>query len=97
VTEEFIKRMDPELPFYYYTSACYQFYQDLMPDFNTKPTKEKRPVHLPKYELLGANDKVTMVICGDTSIRTKFHNLPVDLPPPPGAPNQCTYEHSYCS
>jgi len=62
----FVKRMDP---FYYHTSACYQFYQDLMPDFNTKPAKEKRPVRLPRYELLGANDRITMAVHGDTSIQ----------------------------
>jgi len=97
VTEEFIKRTDPDLPFYYHTSARHQYYQDLMPDFNTKPRKEKQPIRLPRYELLGANNRVTAAVRGDLSIRTKFHNVPVNLPPPPNVSNQCIYEHSYCS
>jgi len=33
-----------------------------------------------------------------SSVTTNFHNVPVDLPPPPGGPNQSTiHEHSYCN
>ena len=32
---------------------------------------------------------------GDTSVRTKFHNVPIDLLPPPGARNTHVLEHSY--
>ena len=71
VTEEFIKRIDPDLPFYYYTSGRCQYYQDLMPDFNTTPAKERKPVRLPRYELLGSNNRVTMAVRGDSSVRTK--------------------------
>ena len=95
MTEEFIKRIDPDLPFYYYTSGRSQYYKDLMPDFNTKPAKERRPIRLPRYELLGSNNRVTMAVRGDSSLRTKFHNVPVNLPPPPSTPNQCIHEHSY--
>lgn len=95
VTEEFIKRIDPDLPFYYYTSGRCQYYQDLMPDFNTTPAKERKPVRLPRYELLGSNNRVTMAVRGDSSVRTKFHNVPVNLLPPPSFPNQYMHEHSY--
>ena len=40
MTEEFKKRMDPELPFYYHTSKHNQFYEGLMPDFSVKPNKK---------------------------------------------------------
>lgn len=95
VTEEFIKKIDPDLPFYYYTSGRSRYYQDLMSDFNTTPAKERKPVRLPRYELLGSNNRVTMAVCGDSSVRTKFHNVPVNLPLPPNFPNQYMHEHSY--
>ena len=51
------------------------------------------------YELLGTNDRITMAVRGTTSIRTKFHNIPLELPPPPGIPtyNLVAVEHSYCN
>lgn len=36
---EFRKRINPDLPFYYYTCAHDRYYEDVMPDFNTKPAK----------------------------------------------------------
>ena len=42
---EFTKRLDPDLPFYYYTSAHTRYYEGPLPSFNTpslKPTKKKR-------------------------------------------------------
>ena len=62
-----------------------------MPDFS-KQNSKKKAEQLPRYELLGANDsRVTMSERGDTS---KFHNVSIILPPPPGT-NACIYEHSY--
>jgi len=66
-----------------------------MPEFNVKPKKAKKPKKLPRYELLGANDRISFSIRGDSSIRAKFHNVPVNLPPPPGTHNPCRHEHSY--
>ena len=40
VLEEFIKRMDPELPFYYHTSSHCRFYEGMMPKFSVKPSKQ---------------------------------------------------------
>ena len=94
MTEQFKKRIDPNLPFFYHTSTHSRFYEGLMPDFSVQNPK-KKVKRLPRYELLGANDsRVTMSVRGDTSIRTKFHNVPINLPPPPGT-NPCLYEHSY--
>ena len=97
MTEEFIKRIDPELPFYYHTSAKCRFYEGLMPDFSVIPAKKKTK-RLPRFEMLGNNSsRVTMSVRGDTSIRTKFHNVPISLPPPPGTSSIFVYEHSYAS
>ena len=95
VTEEFVKRMDPELPFYYHTSSKCRFYEGLMPDFSQKPVNKKTK-RLPRFEMLGDNSsRITMSLRGNTSIRTKFHNAPLNLPPPPGVSNTVLYEHCY--
>jgi len=89
------KRMDPSLPCYYHTSTHTRFYEGLMPAFDIQNPKKKAKGRLPKYELLEANGgRVTLSVRGDTFIRTKFHNVPTCLPPPPGT-NPCLYEHSY--
>ena len=87
--------MDPDLPFYYSTSAHSRFYIGKLPDFDTKSTNPPRPKHLPRYELLGTNERVTFVVCQSASIYTKFHNLVINLPLPPGTYNQVFHEHSY--
>ena len=90
--------MDPDLPFYYHTSGHSRYYTDLMPDFFTKPSKQKKPTRIPRYELLGASNRITLAVRGESSVRTKFHNVPVELPPPPSVPNQSIiHEHSYCN
>ncbi len=97
VTNEFKKRLDPGLPFYYYTSAHSRFYEGVMPSFNIQASKPKRLRRAPQRELLGASQRVTMAVRGAGSIRAAFPNVPVDLPPPPGAANQLVTEHSYAS
>ena len=96
MTEEFKKRMNPELPFYYHTSKHSRFYEGLMPDFSVKPNKTSYK-KLPRYELLGSNNRISFSVRGDSSIRAKFHNVPVDLPPPPGSSNPCSLDHSYAA
>ena len=68
-----------------------------MPEFDNKPAKKPQPKRIPKYELLGTSDRITMAVRGATSVRTQFHNVPLELPPPPGVRNLFTYEHSYCN
>ena len=53
-----VKRIDPDLPFYYSMSAHGCFYIVEMPDFNSKSS----PTRLPRYELLGANNRVTFAV-----------------------------------
>ena len=94
MTHEFVKRIDPDLPFFYSTSSHSRFYEGEMPDFNTKPNNTPRDKRLRQRELLGANNRVTLSVHNSASM-TKFHNLPIDLPPPPGQHNYLSDEHSY--
>ena len=48
VTHEFVKRIDPDLPFYYYTSAHSRFYEGEMPDFESKPHKLSKTKRTPQ-------------------------------------------------
>ena len=64
-----------------------------MPEFNAKPKKIKN-TKLPRYELLGSNERISFSVGGDKSVRAKFHNVPVNLPPPPSTLNPFVHEHS---
>ena len=66
-----------------------------MPSFDEKSTKKTKKKRIPRYELLGPNERVTIAVRGNNSIRTKFHNIPVELPPPPGTNNAFLHEHAY--
>ena len=68
-----------------------------MPAFDAKPSKKSQEKRIPRYELLGTNDRVTMAVRGASSVRTNFYNAPLEFPPPPGIRNLFIYEHSYCS
>ena len=71
-----------------------------MPAFDEPSEKPKQPKRVPRREQVRAdvNGRVTMAIRGDRSIQTTFHNLPIELPPPP-LPNQSSIlsEHAYAS
>lgn len=91
-----MKRNDPELPFYYYTSTHSRYYVDEMPDFNQPAEKQRQLRRPPRRELLGPNvgRRITFAVRGAGSIRSFFHNVPVELPPLPGHENVLS-EHSY--
>lgn len=93
--EEFNKRMDPELPFYYYTSSHERFFEGDRPDFSVSSGKQRQQ-HAARRELLTSNigGRATLVQRGATSIRTQYHNVPVELPPPPNMPAHVS-DHSY--
>jgi hypothetical protein len=71
-----------------------------MPAFDEPPENPKQPKRVPRREQVRADvsGRVKMAIRGDRSIRTTFHNLPIDLPPPP-LQNQSSIlsEHAYAS
>lgn len=95
VTSEFMKRLDPELPFYYFTSSHSRFYEGEMPEFSEPAPKPRRPRRAPRRELLGSNARVTYAVRGKQSVRSTFHNIPVNLPPPPSTAAHFLHEHSY--
>ena len=96
---EFTKRLDPDLPFYYYMSPGSRFYEgdSVLPGFNVEPSKQRQPKRAPRHELLGSSHCVTLAVRGAGSIRTQFHNIPVDFPPPSGTSNSVMCDHSYAS
>ena len=94
---EFRKRINPDLPFYYYTCAHDRYYEDVMPDFNTKPAKPKRQARLPTRELIGKNvgRLATLTVREQGSLRATFHKQPTSLPPVWPHEEQVQLEHSY--
>jgi len=79
---EFVKRVDPDLPFYYHTSTHTRYYEGPLPDFD-KPPKKKAIKRIPRREQPAAFGprRATVPVRGSLSVRLKFHNLPLELPP----------------
>ena len=77
------ERLDPNLPFYYHTSTHKRFSEGQLPNFSDAP-KKPRQQYASRRELLTHNigGRVSLAQCGATSIRTQYHNVPVELPPP---------------
>ena len=91
---EYEKRIDPELPYYYYTSAHDRFYEGDRPSFN-EAKKNKKKTRLPQREIASfVSGRATLPVRGTLHTRAIFHNLPVDLPPPPSMPSHVA-DHSY--
>ena len=89
--------MDPQLPFFYHSTHD-RFYEDVMPDFNTKPSKPKKPTRPPVRELMGHGGSrlVTLTTRGKCSLRATFHKEPISLPPL-CPEEQFQLEHSYAT
>lgn len=99
---EFSKRIDVDLPFFYYTSTHDRFYEGERPSFDKyiKPTTSNpRHQRVRTREQPGnlAIGRATLIKTGAKSIRREYHNLPLDLPPAPGASLEqvISIEHSY--
>ena len=92
IISQFVKRVDPDLPFYYHSSTHTHFY----PEFDKNPDKEPKEKRLPRREQPAAfvPRRATMSVRGSLAVRPKFHNLPLELPPPPNEP-VFLHEHSY--
>ena len=71
-----------------------------MPDFSKKAEKPKKKQRAPTRELLGsAGRRISLPVRSSISVRAQFHNVPIELPPPPD-PNvhvQVASEHAYAS
>ena len=97
VCVEFSKRLDPDLPYFYHTSAHTRYSEGPLPAFNLASSKKKRKSRTaPRREQPAAFilRRATLPVHGSTSVRSQFHNRPIDLPPPPT--EHChLFEHSY--
>ena len=97
VWQEFQKSINPELPFCYHTSSHDRFCEGPRPSFDVSsqsPGRNPRHQRVQRREQLGllAPGRVTLPTPGAQSTRTVFHNVPVELPPPPGT---VSMDHSY--
>ena len=98
VCTEFRKRLDPDLPYYYHTSAHTRYSEGPLPEFSEKSNKQRRKHRrVPRREQASAFTlrRASLPVHGSISLRTEFHNHPIDLPPPPAVPQHAA-EHSYC-
>ena len=77
IISQFSKHVDPDLPFYYYTSSHSRFYEGNLPDFNKAPQKQQKEKRLPRRELPGAfvPRRATMQVRGSLAVRNfiTFH------------------------
>jgi len=92
---EFDKRLDPQLPFYYYTSDHDRYYEGDRPSFNKPSGQPSRLETLrpARRELTSTfvSGRVSLVVKDSLPIRRQFHKLPSALPPPPAL-----QQHNYC-
>lgn len=98
VCMEFTKRIDPSLPFFYYTSAHHRYHEGELPEFNEagNSKRKSRLKRVPQREQIATlvPGRVTLPVRGSLSVRPQFHNQPLELPPPPSAPLHL-FEHAY--
>ncbi|SMN01540.1 hypothetical protein SPONN_2619 [uncultured Candidatus Thioglobus sp.] len=95
---ELKKRTDPQLPYYYHTSNHDRFYEGDRPSFDVpgKSRRNLRNLHPRRRELLSTlvRGRASLPVPGSKSIRVQYHNLPVDMPPPPGTDAHMS-DHTY--
>ena len=97
ICNEFMKRLNPDLPFFYHTSSHTRFLEGPLPGFNQSSVKNRRKhARVSRREHLAAfvPGRASMPVSGSLSVRAQFHNQPVELPPPPNTPS-IPFEHSY--
>ena len=91
ICNEFIKRIDPDLLFYYHTSDKNRFRIHDIPCFDS-PTSDSRErldfLRLPRREDVGQIlvGRASMPVRGTKTIRQQFHSNPPVLPQPPQLP-----------
>ena len=93
VCAKFKKRLDPDLPYYYYTSAHTTYSEGPLPEFGEESRKQRRKHRIPRREQPSA---FALPVYGSILLRAEFHNHPIHLPPPPAVPLHAS-EHSYCA
>ncbi len=97
---EMTKRLDPTLPYFYHTSSHDRFYEGERPSFDEPGKSKRNPRHKrPRcMELLStlAIGRASLPVPGSRSVRMQFHNLPIQMPPPPDSHSH-TSDHTYAS
>ena len=80
---EYEKRIDPELPYFYFTSHHDRFDESERPHFNqpSNSSSKRMERRVPRRERLSG--RASLPVRGSQHIRAKFHNIPLELPPPP--------------
>ena len=93
---EFLKRLDPKLPFHYYTSTD-RFYEGPLPSFDEPLTTTRELRRPPRRELVHSQcgRMASYATRGSVSIRATYHAGPVELPPVPASFSVFRDEHSY--
>ena len=93
VFAEFMKRVDPDLPFYYHTSSHTRFYEGPLPSFDLPPKKTPKERRVPRQEQPAefGPRRATMPVRSSLSVRPQFH---LELPPPPDS-SVVLFENSY--
>ena len=84
---ELMKRLDKNLPFFYYVSKHERFLEGDRPTFEVF----KKPKYNPRHQPIRQKDqpgklvpsRTALVQSGQRSIRRTFFNVPIELPPPP--------------
>ncbi len=104
VCQEFSKRINPDLPFYYYTATHDHFYEGDRDSFDIfKPSKSnprKQRVNTQEQPGKLAVGRATLIQPGPKStIRRQFHMQAIETAPPPSVTIEqlIAIEHSYQS
>ena len=88
ICNEFAKKLDTDLPFYYYTSDKNRYRIEDLPSFDN-PTADGRSrldfLRPSRREDIGQMvvGRATMPVRGARTVRQMFHNIPAALPQPP--------------
>lgn len=97
---EFSKRLDTNLGFYYHTSGHDRFYEGERPSFDVpaESKRNSRKQRVRKREQLSqlVFGRATLPAPGARSIRMQYHNVPIELPPPPST-HHVLSDHCYTS
>lgn len=93
---EFSKRIDPNLPFYYFTSAHDRFYEAPRPSFSLPSHNQPSVQRVRRSEMLTgqAAGRTTLPAAGSRSVRLTYHNVAVSMPPAPQQQSHIT-DHTY--
>lgn len=88
ILNEFCKRINPALPFYYWTGKKTRFTEAALPSFNQPSSNGVERLHRVKVSRRAdpgvfVADRASLPQRGLKSVRAQFHKIPQALPAPP--------------